>query len=290
MWQKITIDFKEKLEEYSGKKIQMCDYSFTNLYLWSFGDDIQYKEEDGLLFIKGSYSSEEDYFMPLSKSGRLEDIKKGVDKLISQGKKIKYVSQEVVDFLGEDYEIQEMRDSFDYVYHVEDLAFLKGRKYSKKKNKLNQFIKNYNYNYERLTSENLERVIQFQNSWCIKKNCQESENLTSESIGLESVFQNYSKLDLVGGVLTVDENIIAYTLGEKLTEEMVVIHVEKADEIYNGSYQAINALYLQNEWREIQFVNREDDSGVDGIRKAKESYFPTIMVKKYSVSEKKADS
>lgn len=289
MWQKITIDFKEKLEKYTEKKIEMCDYSFTNLYMWSFGDNISYREEKGILYIKGSYLSDEDYFMPLSQSGKLEEIKEGVDRLLSEKKQIKYVSQEFIDQFGKEYLFEEMADSFDYVYQVEDLAFLKGRKYSKKKNKLNQFKKTYSYTYERLSDGNLSKVIEFQKSWCIKKNCEESENLKSEGEGLEHIFRNYSKLNLVGGVILVDGSVIAYTIGEKLTEDMVVIHIEKADELYNGSYQAINSFYLQNEWQGVEFVNREDDAGIEGIRKAKQSYFPTKFVKKYSIFGKKDD-
>lgn len=114
-----------------------------------------------------------------------------------------------------------------------------------------------------------------------------SENLRSESMGLKNLFENLDKTEIVGGVLYVDNSVVAYTLGEKLNHNTVVIHVEKADEIYNGSYQAINSIFLEQEWSEMEFVNREDDSGIEGIRRAKESYYPIKKVKKYQILDKK---
>lgn len=287
MWQNIDINFKKILEKYSKIELEMCDYSFINLYLWSFGDKIKYQEKDGLLYIKGNYLFEDEYFMPLPLSGEMEDIKRGIDDLIQQGIEVNFVSDEFVNTYRDQYEFKEMLDNFDYVYQVQDLIELKGRKYSKKKNKKNQFLKLYDYRYEKLSEDNLEDVIKFQESWCIKKDCMNSENLRSESLGLENLFKNLNKTDIKGGVLYVDNSIVAYTLGEKLTHDTVVIHVEKADEIYNGSYQAINSIFLEQEWSEMSFVNREDDSGIEGIRKAKESYYPIKKIKKYLVKGKK---
>lgn len=287
MWQDIDISFKKVLEKYQKIEIEMCDYSFINLYLWGFGDKIQYQEKDEILYIKGNYLFQDEYFMPLALSGEIRDIKRGVDNLLSQGIEVNFVSEEFCNLYGDEYNFQEMTDNFDYVYLVEDLAELKGRKYSKKKNKRNQFIKSYDYKYERLGEDNLEDVIKFQESWCIKKDCANSENLRSESLGLENLFKNLDKTEIIGGVLYADNRVVAYTLGEQLTHDTVVIHVEKADELYNGSYQAINSIFLNQEWSHMTYVNREDDSGIEGIRKAKESYFPINKVKKYQILDKK---
>ncbi|MGL5964341.1 MAG: DUF2156 domain-containing protein, partial [Fusobacteriaceae bacterium] len=266
---------------------EMCDYSFINLFLWSFGDKIEYREFQDILYIRGNYLSESDYFMPLSSSGEIEEIKKGVEYLLEQDKNINFVSEDFHQKYVDDYEFEEMSDNFDYVYSVQDMIELKGRKYSKKKNKKNQFTKLYNYRYERLGRDNLEEVIKFQESWCIKKDCMNSENLRSESLGLQNLFENIDNTDIVGGVLYVEDIVVAYTLGEKLNHDTVIIHVEKADEIYSGSYQAINSIFLEKEWSHMVYVNREDDSGIEGIRKAKESYYPIKKVKKYLIKGKK---
>lgn len=287
MWQEIDINFKEVLEKYNKIELEMCDYSFINLYLWSFGDKIQYCERENILYIRGNYLFQEEYFMPLPLSGDIKDVKRGIDFLLEQGVDVYFVSEDFYLSYKDEYKFEEMLDSYDYVYSVEDLAELKGRKYSKKKNKKNQFTKSYNYRYERLGKDNLEEVIKFQESWCIKKDCMNSENLRSESLGLENLFKNLEKTEIVGGVLYVDNSVVAYTLGEKLNHDTVVIHVEKADELYNGSYQAINSIFLEKEWSHMKFVNREDDSGIEGIRKAKESYYPIKKVKKYLIKGQK---
>ncbi|MGL4980558.1 MAG: DUF2156 domain-containing protein, partial [Fusobacteriaceae bacterium] len=236
---------------------------------------------------RGNYLSESDYFMPLSSSGEIEDMKKGVEYLLEQDKNINFVSEDFYQKYVDEYEFEEMSDNFDYVYSVQDMIELKGRKYSKKKNKKNQFTKLYNYRYERLGRDNLEEVIKFQESWCIKKDCMNSENLRSESLGLQNLFKNIENTDIVGGVLYVEDIVVAYTLGEKLNHDTVIIHVEKADEVYSGSYQAINSIFLEKEWSHMTYVNREDDSGIEGIRKAKESYYPIKKVKKYLIKGKK---
>ncbi|MGL4402708.1 MAG: DUF2156 domain-containing protein [Fusobacteriaceae bacterium] len=283
MWQEIDIRFKEVLEKYSKIELEMCDYSFVNLYLWSFGDKIKYCEREDILYIKGNYLFQDEYFMPIPLSGDIKDIKRGIDFLLEKGRDINFVSEDFYLNYKDEYEFEEMLDNYDYIYSVQDLIELKGRKYSKKKNKKSQFTKLYNYRYEKLVADNLKEVIKFQESWCIKKDCINSENLKSESLGLENIFENIEETDIVGGVLYVDKDVVAYTLGEKLSHDTVVIHVEKADELYNGSYQAINSIFLEKEWAHMTYVNREDDSGIEGIRKAKESYYPIKKVKKYRI-------
>lgn len=105
-------------------------------------------------------------------------------------------------------------------------------------------------------------------------------------MGLDKIFENFTLLNIKGGLLKIENKVIAYTLGEELTKDMFVIHVEKADEEYSGSYQAINAIFLEKECLEYKYVNREDDSGVLGIKKAKESYHPVEMQKKYKIIKK----
>lgn len=287
MWHDIDINFKKILEKYSKMELEMCDYSFTNLYLWGFGDKIQYEEREDILYIKGNYLYEDEYFMPLPLSGELKDVKTGIDYLLSQNIEVNFISEEFYNCYKEEYNFQEMSDNFDYVYSAQELIDLKGRKFSKKKNRRNQFEKTYEYRYERLGTENLEDVRKFQDSWCIKKDCMNSENLRSESIGLENLFKRLNETEVVGGVIYVNNSVVAYTIGEQLNSDTVVIHVEKADEVYNGSYQIINSIFLEREWSHMTYVNREDDSGIEGIKKAKESYNPIKRIKKYQILDKK---
>lgn len=287
MWKKLDISSKEIIESYTKGKFSICDYSFTNLLLWSEGDNLQYMVEDEVLYIKGNYMGEESYFLPISFNGSIKKVKEAVEKILNKGYTIELIPEEYLLNFKDEFIIEEMKDSFDYIYSVEDLAFLKGRKYSKKKNKINQFKKNYNWEYQTITPENIKLVEEYQNKWCLKKKCHENDTLNSESLGLETIFKNFDKLNLLGGVIFVDEEVIGYTIGEELNEESLVIHIEKADELYNGSYQAINAIFLENTGLNYKKVNREDDSGVPGMRKAKESYYPILTLKKHRILSKK---
>lgn len=289
MWKKVDIDSKEVIDSYTKNKFRINDFSFTNLFLWSYGENMEYEEEDGVLTIRGYYCNNEYYFMPLVKGINEESIKKikeKIRKILSENKPIGYFTEEFKNILEGDFNFLEDRDYFDYVYLVEDLAHLKGRKYSKKRNRINLFLKNYNYSYENINSKNVNEVLEFQKKWYENhiSNLEEKEILKNETVGIENILKNFDKLDVKGGVLRVDGEIVAYTIGELISPEMVVIHVEKAMTEFSGSYQAINSLFLQNEFLNIKYVNREDDFGDEGLREAKQSYYPCELIKKYSLT------
>lgn len=283
-WKNIEISDKDIIDQYTKEKFEICDYNFNNLFLWSLGDNIQFKIEDEVLFIKGNYLNEESYFMPISLLEDVEKVRDGIGKILSTGKKVYLIPEEWKIKLEPYYSFTERRDNFDYIYLKEDLKDLKGRRYTKKRNKVNQFMKLYNYKYNDINSENLDKVVEFQKKWLESKNREENKDLFKEGLGLDVFFKNFNKLGFLGGYIEVEEKVIGYTIAEKLREDILIIHIEKADEKYNGSYQAINQIFLQNQKLEYKYINREDDSGIAGIRQAKESYFPEKMLKKYTVS------
>ncbi|MGL4687580.1 MAG: DUF2156 domain-containing protein [Fusobacteriaceae bacterium] len=287
-WKDLTIDSKEIISSYTENKFEICDYNFSNLYLWSLGDKLKYAVEDEFLYIKGDYLGEDSYLMPISLKDNFEiqQMIEAIDKIIGEKKNLDLIPEKIKIKLENYYVFEEMENSFDYIYLMEDLAFLKGRKYSKKKNKLNQFNKNYTYIYEQINENNLLEVIEFQKKWCKERECDSIDTLRKENIGLSKIFENFTNLKIKGGMLKVDNEVIAYALGEELTKDMFVVHVEKANEEYKGSYQAINSIFLEKECFEYQYINREDDSGVPGIKQAKESYYPIRMEKKYKIIKK----
>ncbi|MGL6118892.1 MAG: DUF2156 domain-containing protein [Fusobacteriaceae bacterium] len=282
-WKNIEISDKNIIDLYTKEKFKICDYSFNNILIWSLGDKLKFKIEDEILFIKGNYLNEETYFMPISLTNDLEKTKEAIDKILSLGKDVQLIPEEWKLKLEPYYNFIERKDSFDYVYSKEDLLTLKGRKYTKKRNKVNQFFKTYSYEYKEINFKNIDKIITFQENWYKNKNVEDSLDLYKEGLGLSKIFEHYEKLDILGGYIEVDGNIVAYSMGERLNSEIFVIHVEKADENYNGSYQIINQIFLQNQKLEYKLVNREDDSGILGIRHSKESYFPQEMLKKYTI-------
>lgn len=291
MWKKLEIESKEVIDRYTKHRFQICDFAFTNLFLWSRGEVIEYEEEEDVLCLRGHYNDQIYYFMPVPKEETEENIramKRRMDAILEEGASISYVPEYWVEKLQDDYVLEEIRDSFDYVYQVEDLAFLKGRRFAKKKNHISKFKRTYpDFSFEEITTENLEAVKAFQSQWCFCRECEKEEVLRNENMGIMSLLDHFETLGLSGSVLKVNGEIVGFTLGEVLDQDYVLIHIEKAIADYVGSYQILNSLFLQQHFLEYQYVNREDDFGNEGLREAKESYHPAFLLKKYDVISKK---
>jgi len=176
------------------------------------------------------------------------------------------------------------RSQSDYVYLVEDLMELKGRRYHRKRNHIKQFRDKYSYRYIPLIPERVPQCLQLEEEWCDLRHCEASPGLYNESVAVKEAFTHFEDLGVKGGAILIDEKVEAFTLGEPLNSETVVIHIEKANPAYDGLYPAINQAFLEQEWSGYTYVNREQDLGEEGLRKAKESYFPHHMVNKYAIT------
>jgi uncharacterized protein len=178
------------------------------------------------------------------------------------------------------------RDNSDYVYSTLDLIQLSGRKYHRKKNHLNHFIKSFQYEYRELDLELVECFIDMQEEWCKMRECLEIPDLLSEDYAVHRALTHFEELDYRGGAIKIDGRIEAFSLGEVLNENTAVIHIEKANPDIPGLYTAMNQMFCSNAWAEMEFINREQDLGVEGLRKAKESYLPHHMINKYTINRK----
>jgi len=182
-------------------------------------------------------------------------------------------------------EIEEERNNWDYVYQTTDLINLRGNRYHKKKNLLNQFVKKYDYQYYSLNDDRTDETLALQEDWCSWRNCESDDTLSSENRAIAKVLQSYRKFNnICGGLIRVNQLISAYTVAEFFSDNMIIIHFEKGCPMYKGAYQAINQLFLKNDAADYQWVNREQDIGDPGLRKAKLSYHPSFFLKKYFVS------
>lgn len=291
MWKKLEIESKEVIDAYTKHRFHICDFVFSNLFLWSRGETIEYQEMENVLCLRGYYNDRIYYFMPIPKEETEENIaamKRRIESILEEKAPICYIPEYWWERLKEEYILEEARDSFDYVYQVEDLAFLKGRRFAKKKNHISKFKRNYpDFSFEEITQENLEEVKKFQSQWCFCRECEKEEVLRNENIGILSLLDHFETLELKGSVLKVNGEIVGFSLGEALDEEYVLIHVEKAIADYPGSYQILNSLFLQQHFLEYRYVNREDDFGDEGLREAKESYHPVFLLKKYNLISKR---
>lgn len=176
------------------------------------------------------------------------------------------------------------RDNSDYVYQVSDLAQLSGRRFSKKRNHVKQCLKKNHCEYVELTPDLIPACLNMQDQWCKSRQCGKNRSLCNENLAIQDVFDNYETFNLIGGAIRVNGEIQAFAIGEKLNLTTAVWHFEKAFPTINGLSQLINNWFAKYALKDFEFVNREQDLGIAGLRQAKESYYPHHMVDKFNVS------
>jgi len=176
------------------------------------------------------------------------------------------------------------RDQSDYVYLTSDLIELSGRALHAKRNHVNKFKRAYSHEYRRLTPDLVDDCLHLESSWCDLRHCWETPSLAAEEVGIHEALHHFDELSYVGGVILVEGNVEAFALGEALNDDTFVCHVEKANPAVDGLYAAINQMFCEAEADRFTYVNREQDLGVPGLRRAKESYQPHHLVPKYRVT------
>lgn len=291
----VDVEDKNIINQYLKKGYhEACEYSFTTIFMWEHYYNTKYYRGDDYIVLLGEYEDQSFTVVPLSDK---KNMKKAFEFIYGYFTKkgikfsVRAATKEFSDFIEEHYPgkfiIREERDYFDYVYDAEKLRSLSGRKYSKKKNHYNYFRKNYlgRYEYKRLEPNDFEECIKFLHEWSIQKG-ETDESLENEMIAIKKLLDNYDNLDVKIGGIFIDGKLEAFSMGDCVNEDMAIIHVEKANSNIRGLYNAINKLFLLNEFPDIKYVNREEDIGIEGLRKAKMSYNPIRFVEKYSILEK----
>ncbi|MBD3211898.1 MAG: DUF2156 domain-containing protein [Candidatus Lokiarchaeota archaeon] len=279
---------------------EISEFTFTNLFAWQehynllfmewrdhlliFSKDFlgkwkasQRRVNNPLFFFPPVGESPEIVIIELFKKYKSLEIHRADEPIISK-------LQSTPDFSELNLKIIEDRDNWDYVYDKSELIDLAGNKYRSKRRQLEKFLEHYKYEFYLISEEWLESCKNFQEKWCLINECQKNKDLQEEQNAIERLFNNYTELDYNGGILLVDDNTAGYTIGEMLNKNTNVIHIEKAHVYYQGSYQTINNFFLKECCsQDAEFVNREQDLGIEGLRKAKQSYHPHHMVKKYII-------
>ena len=176
-----------------------------------------------------------------------------------------------------------VRDDFDYVYRTEDLVGLSGRRFHSKKNHVNRFRTSYDFTYEPLTTDRVPACLALAEAWCTLRRCEEDMNLLGEWSAVRQALRHREDLGYVGGVIVVDGDVKAFSLGDALNEETGVVHIEKADPEIPELYAVINQLFAKREFAGVPFVNREQDLGEPGLRRAKSSYHPHHLEEKFRI-------
>jgi hypothetical protein len=182
-----------------------------------------------------------------------------------------------------EFVVEPVRDHFDYIYRSNDLVELAGGKYHAQRNHINSLGRSHRYHYEPLREEYLSACLYLCARWCQVKKCDEDLSLLGEWEAIGEVLSNFQALQLQGGVILVNDRIEAFSCGELLNENTAVIHLEKADPELRGLYAVINQQFTREAWAGVPFINREQDLGEPGLRKAKLSYHPHRLMEKFRI-------
>lgn len=298
-WKQIDLEARAVLEPYySYEQSMCCEISFANNYLWAPFYDMEYAiVEDMLVFV--IRTRELSACVPFAKDEESASHLKQVllileDYFREAGRpfKLHLVTREKFALLEElfpgKYEITYDRDLADYVYETEKMISLAGKKLHGKRNHINKFKENHpNWTYEPLSPGNRDECLKMAEEWKRINLCEEKGEKHNEFCVTRRAVMEFEQLGLKGGVLRDGERIVAFTIGEALNRQMFVVHIEKAFAEVQGAYPMINQQFLAHEATEFLYVNREEDTGAEGLRKAKLSYYPAFLQEKGEVVLKK---
>ena len=291
-WKEVALQDKAKIDDkICASGCHGADYSFANLFMWrhAYKPLIAYCDNRLLVGMPawGVYAYPKgDGDVRSSIELLLEEAHEHGDKLILRGLTEKTIA-EFVPLYGDRFEITEDRDNADYVYSAEKLCNLPGRHLSSKRNHIKHFERNGEWEFHKICNgECINEARAFVDEFYKEKNDPE---LANEAKAIEEMFENYEALGFIGGLLYQNGQPVAFTAGTKLGDEVFDTHFEKALPGVEGAYTMVNREFARlvcEEYPEIKYFNREEDMGIEGLRKAKESYHPDILLMKYFAKEK----
>lgn len=262
----------------------ISEFTFTNLYVWRHMRPIwKTVINDSCIFlIDGGLQHQNKKIMLGPPAGNLS-VSEALDYLQDQvAGAIRLPETAASQLQKNNIEVFADRNNYDYVYKVADLAELRGRHYSKKRNHVKRCLEKYQCDYESITDDNIEECAAMIKRWCTVRECSNNPGLCGEYQAIVDTFNHYVDFGLLGGAIRVDGVIQAFAVAEKLTPDTAVWHFEKAMPEIQGLAQLINKWFAQHHLKEFMFVNREQDLGISGLRQAKESYYPDHLVPKYN--------
>jgi hypothetical protein len=198
------------------------------------------------------------------------------------------VSEKAKEYIEENYkgrfEFTTNEGSYDYVYDINDLADLKGRRYASKRNHLRHFFDTYkDARVLPITEELYPKIKELLDSWYSER-ADSIDDFGMERLAIERALKSFKELSLEGIVLLADDRVLAVTVGSRMNGDTIDVHFEKAKLGVDGAYAAINrefASYIRQKYPEIKYLDREEDMGIPGLRRAKESYYPCRKIVKY---------
>ena len=264
-----------------------CEFSYTTAYMWSGYYNVRIAQvENAVLLCSGSDANTSSFLPPVG-----IPLQQGVELLQQYTKnngvplRLHGVDDETLSRLCELYpnrvQFEAHDEDFDYLYLTEALATLPGNTYHSKKNHINSFTRQHAWRFETLSENNVADALDVSAQWCLEKGSCTDDGLSSEKCAIRRLLRCREQLSVTGGLIYADDKAVAFTLGSPINDEVYDIHVEKALSAYAGAYAVINREFAKT-LTAYRYVNRENDMGIPGLRRAKESYRPAILLKKYT--------
>lgn len=294
-----TLENIERIKEaFKNNEKKCCEMSTANTVLWSkhFKTEIAFWE--GNIIFRSCREGGCSYSCNLLNAKNPKEL---FDKIIELANEcdspfqMHCILEEEMAMIEEwypgEFEISYNRDESDYIYDREKLATLAGKKMHGKRNHINRFIENNpDWTYETMSDDNMEECVEMAKDWCcencVNENNEPDEEKQGETKLVVKAIRNRKELGMTGGLLRANGKIVAITLGESLTSDTFVVHFEKAFPEIQGAYPMINREFVKNELSAYNYVNREEDMGLEGLRKAKLSYKPEILLDKGVVTRR----
>ena len=284
----ITLEDKEAITSITmNSERKNCDLSFSNLCSWRFMYDTKFAIVDGFLLFKFHMNNELAYMMPVGEGDLKKILEAIIDDAASEGESFlmygvcNNMKDEIEKLMPGKFCFSSNRDYVDYIYLRTDLAELKGKKFQPKRNHANKFYKTYtDYEYMPITADRISECLRLEEEWCKANDCGQQNGLGNERKSLTYALNHFDELGLTGGILYVNGKIAAFTFGMPINHETFGVHVEKADTEIEGAYNVINQEFAKHIPEQFVYLNREEDLGIEGLRKAKLSYQPAILLEK----------
>ena len=283
----VTVADKPLFDSYMERNgVQNCDLNFANILCWSDTYRSEVAETEGFLFIRFDNGSTKSYMQPVGDGDKVVALALLEQDAFAQRTPLRLygLSQAWREFLEEhrpsQFAFDTPRALCDYIYRTEELAQLQGRKFQPKRNHLNRFVARHDWRVEALSRDNVKHCIELYRKWLQGRTVGDMER--AEQRALQRAFDNMELLGLRGLVLYADGVPVAFTYGTPITQRTFCTHIEKHDGECDGAAVMINRLMAQSLEEEFEFINREDDLGLEGLRFAKMSYYPTLLLEKIS--------
>ncbi len=273
---------------------EACEYTFANNFIWRGAYEVEVGQVCGCGIVRYQDKKGYRFSFPFGKGDKkavIEILKSYCREKMRPGYRLDFYPitdkhrRELIEWFPGQYVIDADRDDFDYIYLTEDLASLKGKRYHGKRNHIARFQDDDDWSYEPLNEENLEECRRMEKEWVAIREDKWEEGVDEETTALREALDHYGELGLIGGLIRKAGKVVAFTIGEPMSDQMMVVHFEKAYPDLQGAYPMINQQFVLHECQKYKYVNREEDVGDPGLRKAKLSYYPEILLRKYNAVE-----